>query len=47
MPRSKTTSSKVARLASRLLRSKSTPKKVKSVAASALAQKPSCRRKRR
>lgn len=47
MAKSKTTSSRVARIASRLLRGKKTSKKVKSVAASALAQKPSRRRKRR
>lgn len=47
MAKSKTTSSKVTRIASRLLRGKSTPKKVKSVAASALPQKPSRKRKRR
>lgn len=47
MAKSKTTSSKVARIASRLLRRKNTPKGVKSVAASALAQKPSRKRKRK
>lgn len=47
MAKSKTISSKVARIASRLLRGKNTPKKVRSVAASALAQKPSRKPSRR
>lgn len=38
--RGEETGKRVGRLASKLLRSKSTPKKVKSVAASALTQRP-------
>ena len=41
MARNEKTSKKVAAIASKLLRSKSTPKSVKSVAASALTQRPS------
>lgn len=46
MAHKKTTSAKVARKASKLLRSKRASKRVKSVAASALSQKHGKRKKR-
>lgn len=45
MARNEKTSKKVAKLASELLRNPNTPKKVKSVAASALTQRPDKRRR--
>ena len=45
MPRNEKTSKRVAKLASKLLRSKKSSKAVKSVAASALTQAPNRKRK--
>lgn len=45
MARNEQTSKRVAKLASELLRNSNTPKKVKSVAASALTQRPDKRKR--